>query len=222
MTQATEPQPSAKSNDRWHPHIIQSPTATLRRAAELLDEGVTQLLAARVSLDQTLAIYESSHDCLNLLYLSIRHVDSVVALATTDVVLWSPGITVARAALESSVRALWMVIPTDPFEREARWLSYLKDEAETRERFSKRLSKEAAVRRPSRKHLEDATEARSRFETVQRLLAERGQSPRPMPKFDAMLQQTKVRSPYSQYIVGSQFTHGTLWATWAFRGRDWT
>jgi hypothetical protein len=221
MMQSTGPQPSAKFEDRWHPHIIQSPTATLQRAAALLDEGVRQLLAALASVDQSLRIYESSHDCLNLLYLSIRHVDSVVVLATTDIVLWSPGITLARAALESSVRALWMVSPTDPFEREARWLSYLKDEVETRERHNKRQSKETEVGRPSRKHLEEATDARSRFETVQRLLAGRSHSPGPMPKFDAMLKQTKVRSPYSQYIIGSQFAHGTLWATWAFRGRDW-
>src|SRR5260370_34213158 len=42
-----------------------------------------------------------------------------------------------------------------------------------------------------------------------------------MPNFDVMLQQTNVRSVYSQYILSSQYTHGTLWATWAFRGRNW-
>src|SRR5262245_60148821 len=96
-------------DDQWTPKVLRQPSGRLRRAASLLDEATRQLLAARTRLDSELEQFESTHDSLNLLYLCVRHVDAVVALATSDAVLWPAAVTAGRGAFESSVRSLWLV-----------------------------------------------------------------------------------------------------------------
>lgn len=205
----------------WAPIALRPPSSRLRRAAQLLDEGNSQLLAARSGLDQSLGQFESTHDGLNLLYLCIRHIDSVVVLATYDSVVWPAAITAARGAFECCVRSLWLVDADDPFEREGRWLGLLDSDVEARRRFARRADTDAVVSKSSAYQLTLATHFKKRHDDTRRLLAGKGREPVSVPKFDAMMKAARVRTSYAHYVHSSQYAHGTLWATWAFRGDDW-
>ena len=218
-----------KDPSSWIPKVVRPPSSRLRRAAQLLDEGTYQVLAARSGLDPKLAQFESSHDSLNLLYLCVRHIDSVIVLATQDAVLWPAAITVARGAFETSVRSLWLVDTDDPFEREGRWLGLLDSDVETRHRFVRRAEADSATKVNTTAQRRLAKQFRQRHDQITALLAEKGRAPVAVPKMDAMMKATRVRMSYAHYVHSSQYAHGTLWATWHFAvtigppavGRNW-
>jgi Family of unknown function (DUF5677) len=210
-----------KDPSSWIPKVVRSPSLHLRRAVQLLDEGQNQLLAARNGLDRGLGQFESTHDSLNLLYLCIRHIDSVIVLATQDSVLWPAAITVARGAFETCVRSLWLVDADDPFEREGRWLGLLDSDVETRHRFVRRAEADSETKVNAAAQRELAKHFRQRHDQIKVLLAEKGRAPVAVPKMDAMMKATRIRTSYAHYVQSSQYAHGTLWATWAFRGGDW-
>ena len=212
---------SVAKSSTWAPRALRPPSPQLRWAAQLLDEGNSQLLAARSGLDRALGQFESTHDGLNLLYLCIRQIDGVVVTAAYDAVLWPAAITAARGAFESGVRSLWMVDADDPFEREGRWLGFLDSDVEARGRFARRADADAMATESSVDQLTLAKHFRTRHDDIKRLLANKGRKPVSVPKFDAMMKATRVRTSYAHYVHSSQYAHGTLWATWAFRGEDW-
>ena len=194
---------------------VAAPSPSLVRAADLLYDGVGHLLAAREHLDVDYQPYESSHDALNLLYHSIRHVEAVVELARKDLVMVSAAITTSRAALESSLRALWLVDCDNPFEREGRWLGFMAEEVQSRTRAAKHLSSDGHTALAA-KNLQIAQQLESHRQGVARAMPE-GFSQQPLPKFDALLTKTNTSISYAIYVVGSQYTHGTFWALSRFR-----
>jgi hypothetical protein len=106
----------------------------MRDAACALEDGVGHLLKARRHVAPDLLKYDSSHDAPNLLYVAIRHIEAIALLASQDVALGQAAVTLARAALEVSVRALWLVDDNDPFRRERRWLVLVEEEVRGRRR----------------------------------------------------------------------------------------
>jgi hypothetical protein len=194
---------------------VAAPSPSLLRAADLLYDGVGHLLEAREQIDVEYQKYDSSHDALNLLYHSIRHVEAVVELARKDLVMLSAAITSARAALESSMRALWLVDCDNPFEREGRWLGFIAEEVQSRTRAAKRLSSDGHTDLAA-ENLQVAQELESHRQDVVRLLPA-GISQQPLPKFDALLTKTNTSISYAIYMIGSQYTHGTSWALARFR-----
>jgi hypothetical protein len=107
-------------------------TAEIRAKCDRLDEMIAEFIAARKNL--VLRKYEAPVAALLLFNLTIRNVEGVIALARTDLVLLPPALIIARAAFEASVKAAWIMIPADPFERETHWLAHLKSEKSYLER----------------------------------------------------------------------------------------
>ena len=195
--------------------VVAPPSPTLLRAADLLDEGVGHLLKARDQLSSDFVKFESSHDALNLLYHSLRHIEAVVELVRKDVVLRPAAITAARAALESSVRGLWLVDCDEPFEREGRWLGFIDEEVFSRKRAARHFGQHGHTEASTENQVE-ADELENYRNAVAQLLP-KAYAPRRLPKFDAMLAETKTNVNYAIYVIGSQYTHGTSWALSAFR-----
>jgi hypothetical protein len=69
------------------------------RLRTLLEEAIGRLIRAWAGC-RPLGEYEADGEALNLLKLIIRHVESVVALASRDLVLLPSALVVARAACE--------------------------------------------------------------------------------------------------------------------------
>ena len=194
---------------------VAAPSPSLLRAADLLYDGAGHLLAARTQMDVEYQKYDSSHDALNLLYHSIRHVEAVVELARKDLVMFSAAITTSRAALESSLRALWLVDCDNPFEREGRWLGFMAEEVQSRTRAAKHLSSDGYTA-VAAENLQIAQQLDSHRQDVVRAMPA-GFSQQPLPKFDALLSKTNTSISYAIYVIGSQYTHGTFWALSRFR-----
>ena len=194
-------------------NILKAPTPSIFQACALIENTVNRLLEARRQA-APLGRFESEVEAVNLLALGIRHLDGVVSLARTDMVLLPPGIAAARAALESTARAAWMVQPDDPFERELRWLGHIQEEERTLQRLITRL-KESGT---------DATELVSTVETM-RIFREAVTTQHPrasegvpsIPRFDQMLKALGGGHVYPLYIELSQAVHGTHRATWLYR-----
>lgn len=194
--------------------IVSPPSSQLIRAANLLSEGVGHFLNARDGVSGHYACYESSHDSLNLFYLSLRHIEALTCLAKLDAVLLPAAMSLARTALESSVRSLWLVDADDPYERECRWLGLIDEEIRSRSRAAKhqesRSVETAEVERRIAEHL-------SNYRNKILACMPEGYKVRALPNFEDLLAATKADTPYSTYIVGSQYAHGTSWALSLFR-----
>jgi hypothetical protein len=105
---------------------------------------IHEFIVARNSADGSYQRYESNSEASNLMDLTIRHVEGVIVLAQTDLVLLPPALVASRAAFEGSVRAAWLVQPIDPFERETRWLAHFAGEEDFMRRQIKEHGKEEA------------------------------------------------------------------------------
>ena len=92
---------------------------------ELLEQMVAEFEA--VTSKHQMSKFESHDEALNLMMLASRHVSGVVAIARAGYLLLPVAEVAARAAYEASVRAAWMVSPEDPFDREARWATHLRE-----------------------------------------------------------------------------------------------
>jgi hypothetical protein len=55
----------------------------------------------------------------------IRNVEGVLLMAREDLRLLPAAFSTSRTAYEVAIRVLWLMDPTDPYEREVRWLAYL-------------------------------------------------------------------------------------------------
>jgi len=89
------------------------PTPAIASAAALLEQAVARLIHAMTRCEP-IGTYEADVECLNLLKIIIRHVESVCALAQRDLVLLPSAMAVARASYEATVKLLWMAAPDDP------------------------------------------------------------------------------------------------------------
>jgi hypothetical protein len=163
------------------------PTDKAIQCADLLNEAITRALVRRdsVSVDE-LAYYEAHWEAHIQLLIAIRHLDSLVTLARTDLCLYPSAMVLARSALEIAAWVMWLMTPADPFERETRFLLRLADYAHNYRRLAK--------------HTEDLGQEnsayRDRAATIQRLhdqlkakLAERSYEPtlKQLPKVKDMI-----------------------------------
>jgi hypothetical protein len=92
---------------------IHPPNATINTACAALDQVISLFLDARRTLPQSK--YEADFEAVNLFNLVIRHVEGVLALARSDLVLAPPAYACARAAFETAAKAAWIVNADDPF-----------------------------------------------------------------------------------------------------------
>lgn len=188
-------------------------TEDLIRACDALDGVISAFLSARQRV-AGFSQYESTAEALNLFNLVIRHVEGVLVLAREDLVLLPAAYASARAALETSTKAAWMVDADDPFVREARWLAHLQEEERVYERAAKRTADDSrdssgfAARAADLKQL--------RLGITDKLPT--GVSPlKGNPSMEDMLASLDGQHLYALYIYLSQFVHGGHAATWLYR-----
>ena len=99
----------------------QEPTRELRRLVTRIDYGLGQYAAARGTWALN-SKWEALRYGWSLSNLALRHAESTVTLARTDMALAPSAWVTARAATEAAARCIWLLQPEDEWQREARWL----------------------------------------------------------------------------------------------------
>lgn len=193
--------------------ILMPPTPGVQRVANLLETGIERFLDARTTV-ASMGRYEADDEAHLLIVLLIRHVEGVINLARHDLVLLPPAMAAARAAFETAVRALWMLAPEDPFEREVRWLAGLAEYERYYDNLAKEYDKlgvQSADAREFHQMIEDF-----RLNVQHMLPTEYGLLPG-LPNHRQMLAAIGNVDGYAQYIVASNHTHPTQVATSLYR-----
>jgi hypothetical protein len=198
--------------DREMSGTVMPPTPEIESAGTLLEESIGRLLKTLYASPVS-GRYEADVESVNLLKLVIRHVESVVALASRDLVLLPSALAVTRAAFETSVKLLWMATPNDPFQREVNWLVHMKSEEDYYMRVASQLARfgadeawqEAAGRiKRFRLHVTDA-------------LPEGYALPKALPNVYEMLASLGEERRYIAYRTLCQYAHGTHFASGLYR-----
>jgi hypothetical protein len=117
--------------------VVKAPDPSVLEACERLDEAVGWVIRAINKPSSGFGRYEAPYEARILLNLLVRSVESLTTLARTDLVLLPGGFILARTSFEMSVRMRWLIWPEHEFEREARWLAYLREEEDLWEKVSK-------------------------------------------------------------------------------------
>lgn len=190
---------------------LRPPTSAIITACNALDQVIGSFLVARTALPASR--YEADVEAVNLFNLVIRHVEGVLALARTDLVLVPPAYACARAAFETATKAAWMVDADDPFDREARWLAHLQEEERVYQRAASRSSVPADAAR-FKAHANAIVEFR---EGVADLLPKHVKPLRGNPSLEEVSRSIGGAHLYSLYIYLSQFVHGGHLATGLYR-----
>lgn len=159
-------------------------------------------------LKPTPPIYEADRESILMMWLLMRHVESVIALARRDLILLPGAYLSARVAFEIGIKILWMLDPEDPFKREVRWLTHLR----TEEDFHRKIANEIGQSASNRADLIGS------FRTsVERKLPPKYQLLKQLPNFREMLISIGEERKYSLYIILSQYIHSTHAATGLYR-----
>lgn len=150
--------------------------------------------------------WESEVEAFNLILLTATHAVAVSALARSSTSFLPPAMSIVRAAMEAGARAMWLLAPDDPFEREGRWLVHLEGEQSLRKRIG------AALGVP-----DDSPTVLEFMAAVQAKLPRGAVIPRRVPKFDALLKEIGTPEKYIVYTLLSQTAHATHHGAGAFR-----
>src|SRR5437879_3921364 len=121
-------------------NIVLPPTPTILQIASILDRTISQFLKTCRTVPP-LGKFESEVEAMKLLNLVVRNIEAITELAKIDLVLVPSANVLARAVFEVAVKAAWMVTPSDPFEREVRWLAHLEEEARMHERIAGKVAR---------------------------------------------------------------------------------
>ena len=103
---------------------ILPPDDSIIVAADLPDEAISEYYRR---FPGPVGKFEAGVEASLLVTLIIRHTEGVTELARGDLVLIPAGMVLGRAAFEAAIRALWLLQPDDPHEREVRWLAHYRD-----------------------------------------------------------------------------------------------
>lgn len=194
-------------------NIARPPRPELRKVAGLLDEAVEAYAAARTGIEVE-GGWEAPLEAFALSGLCVRNVEAVAVLAKTDEVLAPAAWANARNAFEIAVRVIWLLYPDDRFEAEMRWIALLQEY----ERFHTRMTNvpETAVD-SGRRHLDLANRIREFRLGVEERIPPGYAPPSRIPSVEQMLKEINTPAMYAIYIEGSQFLHGTMAASAAYR-----
>ena len=196
------------------PNTVSRPSQEILLVADLIEEGIGRLLRARAGVDPGFGTYESSVEARNLLNLTVRNLEAIVELARRDLVLVPAAAVLARSVFEISVRVIWLLYPSDPFERESRWLVHLRTEENAHIKWA-RLVEQLGGDAESSIRLSD--QFRSFREGVSAKLPPGTPTLDKVPDLRAMLRSLGEERKYLYYMRLSQFTHGSHLATGLYR-----
>jgi hypothetical protein len=140
----------------------------------------------------------------------MRNVEAAVALAERDLVMLPAAMVVVRAVVEISFKLRWMMNPTDPFEREVRWLAHL----ETEELYYKRLAEKCEQLEADATGLADVQKSVHDYRIgILNVLPKDYQPISKLPHLERMMIDLHDGGKYAVYCSLCQFTHGTRYAT---------
>ena len=194
--------------------IVLPPSKALIEAAGVIETALSEFLDTRDKIVTSWGKFESETEALNLFYLIIRHAEAISLLARTDMVHLPSALTLARTAFEIAVRILWLLHPTDPFEREIRWLALVREDEEFHRRAGDICAHFGAD--PSAHTALTSTLAQFREDVAQVFPPGYAQL-KEIPSLRGMLANVGREARYVRYMELSQFSHGTHAATWTYR-----
>jgi len=134
-----------------------------------------------------------------------EHSKAVARLALADVSLTSSAFSVARAGLEAMSWARWLLKPSDPLEREARYCARLARAVRDLHNVQTSNEPDLAVEDP---HEEAALE--SELKALKRRLVEAGRQPSKLPNTWDLFSTNEQREIYPLYQVASAHVHATV------------
>ncbi|MFN8529761.1 MAG: hypothetical protein U0670_14235 [Anaerolineae bacterium] len=150
---------------------VQKPiTPEIARMCDLLDLAIKRFLKARDEIPSW-GGYEAQDEAHIMLLYSLRCIESLIAFACKDLVLLPAAMLIARTILDTGIKLLWMLQPTDLFACEARWLTLMNAEytylRKSADLFQQEISQLA-------KHMhKEAAEIRTFYEDVKAELERR-------------------------------------------------
>ena len=183
----------------------QEPTRELRRLVTRIDYGLGQYAAARGTWALN-SKWEALRYGWSLSNLALRHAESTVTLARTDMALAPSAWVTARAATEAAARCIWLLQPEDEWQREARWLALLHEGARLGNRKETKGMPALVAESELIKEFAEAVAAKlpegvtvPGMDPIKSILAEEGDG---LALF---------------YVMASQYTHATELATRSWR-----
>jgi hypothetical protein len=194
-------------------NIVLQPTPEIEKACDLLELFIKRVLDARDTFPP-LGEYESCDESLLLLYLIIRNIEAISALAKKDLILLPSAMNITRSVFEMAIKILWILAPQDVFEREVRWLAQLQTEEQYYDRISQRLGKLGIDNTDIIKIRDEISGFRL---GVTKALPQEYKPLSKIPDFAAMLSAINEEQKYMTYIFLSQYSHGTHKATGLYR-----
>jgi len=163
--------------------VLFPPTATVLEVANLLEEAIGRTLNAYSSMTLPWT-FEADFEARTLMWLVIRNAEGVYELARKDLILLPAALSAARSALEIAIRALWLLEPKDPFDREVRWIAQLQTEESFSERYAVKAESFGICGQQHREHANSVRDFRLAVTNV----LPPGYSPlKQLPKLDEML-----------------------------------
>jgi hypothetical protein len=177
------------------------------KLAPPLNELLQHILAHHDEVGLRLGKYEADMEAYKLLLLATKHAKSVITLAYSETGFEPSGSVLARACQEAGTRALWLLSPNDPFERESRWITHIISEADARRRIEEMMGRGN----------EGSQSVRSFASAVKDKLPNGYEPPKKLPNIRAMLESIGHVEKYLVYIRSSQFSHGTSYGTGVFQ-----
>lgn len=138
----------------------------------------------------------------------LRHLESLTVLAREDLVLAPSANLIARSIFETSIRARWMFIPLDPYEREVRWVLFLRSGAT----HAKKLVQSNYTPSIITTIYEDRWSRYAEFDTnICEKLDELGYTvPKQAPNVWEMLKELSEPQLYYYYVLLSAYTHSNF------------
>lgn len=173
----------------------------------VIEKLARQVLASEPTFRPGMGRWEADVEAYNLLLLAARHGLSVAMLLAQQKELYTSATVLSRACMEAGAKAIWLVQPDDPYERECRWLAHLAGEINTRKRLGDVMPSELKV-------AEQIAEFR---DGVAAALPDGYIVPKGVPKVKNLLEIIDLPEKYLLYINSSQYSHGTHYAGGAFR-----
>ena len=190
--------------------IVIAPTPQIVHACDALDKVIAAFIRYRSEVPGT--EFESNSEALILFNLVIRQVEGVLELARKDLALVPAAYACARSALETAIKAAWLVNLDDPFAREARWLAHIAEE----ERVYRRAVAKSEHNQLTQRFQDQAEELKVFREAVARKMPSGVVIPS-IANAEEMISAIGGRHLYSIYIFLSQFVHGGHLATTLYR-----
>jgi hypothetical protein len=194
--------------------IVQPPTPEILAAVDLFDQFVDEVIRANQSPGPDSGLYEAPYEARLLLIQAIRHTEAVITLARHDLVLAPAARTITRATFEICQRVRWLLLPEDPFAREARWVAHLADEEKLWERL-------ASIAQTTGEPVADYSAIAQHIFAFRTGVAAKLPKGVPPPKkvtnLREMLREDGKERHYISYTLLSQSAHGTHFGSATYR-----